>query len=118
MDIKGLLKLTSAGYSLTEIKEMTDRETVLELVSGGIDRADIPEYIEVLKSQEKPKEKSKEKPKEKSKEKPEEKEEEDYKAKYEQLLKEKQERERQKPLPDGGERTAEKILEDFAKNLK
>ena len=110
MDIKGLLKLTSAGYSLTEIKEMTDRETVLELVSGGIDRADIPEYIEVLKSQEKPKEKSKEKP--------EEKEEEDYKAKYEQLLKEKQERERQKPLPDGGERTAEKILEEFAKNLK
>lgn len=110
MDIKGLLKLTSAGYSLTEIKEMTDRETVLELVSGGIDRADIPEYIEVLKSQEKPKEKSKEKP--------EEKEDEDYKAKYEQLLKEKQEKERQKPLPDGGERTAEKILEEFAKNLK
>lgn len=106
MDIKGLLKLTSAGYSLTEIKEMTDRETVLELVSGGIDRADIPEYIEVLKSQEKPKEK------------PEEKEDEDYKAKYEQLLKEKQEKERQKPLPDGGERTAEKILEEFAKNLK
>ena len=110
MDIKGLLKLTSAGYSLTEIKEMTDRETVLELVSGGIDRADIPEYIEVLKSQEKPQEKPKEKP--------EEKEDEDYKAKYEQLLKEKQEKERQKPLPDGGERTAEKILEEFAKNLK
>lgn len=108
MDIKGLLKLTSAGYSLTEIKEMTDRETVLELVSGGIDRADIPEYIEVLKSQEK-----KEEP-EKKKEEPEE----DYKSKYEQLLKEKQEKERQKPLPDGGERTAEKILEEFAKSLK
>ena len=112
MDIKGLLKLTSAGYSLTEIKEMTDRETVLELVSGGIDRADIPEYIEVLKSQEPEK---KEKEKEKASEK---KDEEDYKAKYEQLLKEKQEKERQKPLPDGGERTAEKILEEFAKNLK
>ena len=33
------------------------------------------------------------------------------------LLKEKQEQERRKPLPDNGERTAEKILEDFAKTL-
>lgn len=108
MDIKSLLKLTSAGYSLTEIKDMPDRDTVIELISGGVDRADIPEYIEVLKSQEKPQEKP-----EDNKEEPEE----DYKAKYEALLKEKQEQERRKPLPDSGERTAEKILEDFAKTL-
>lgn len=108
MDIKSLLKLTSAGYSLTEIKDMPDRDTVIELISGGVDRADIPEYIEVLKSQEKPQGKP-----EDNKEEPEE----DYKAKYEELLKEKQEQERRKPLPDSGERTAEKILEDFAKTL-
>lgn len=109
MDIKSLLKLTSAGYSLTEIKDMPDRDTVIELISGGVDRADIPEYIEILKSQEKSEEKKEEK-----KEDPEE----DYKSKYEELLKEKQEQERRKPLPDNGERTAEKILEEFAKNLK
>ena len=89
MDIKSLLKLTSAGYSLTEIKDMPDRDTVIELISGGVDRADIPEYIEVLKSQEKPQGKP-----EDNKEEPEE----DYKAKYEELLKEKQEQERRKPL--------------------
>lgn len=110
MDIKSLLKLTSAGYSLTEIKDMPDRDTVIELISGGVSRDDVPEYIEILKAQEKPKEKEKE-------EDPEEKSEDDYKSKYEELLKEKQEQERRKPLPDKGERTAEKILEEFAKTL-
>lgn len=112
MEVKNLIKLVNAGYSLTEIKNMTNRETVIELLDGGVNREDIPDYIEVLEEKEKD---SSAKPEEEKKE--EKKDETDYKEKYETLLKQTQEKERRKPMDEGKERTAEKILSEIAISL-
>ena len=119
MDIKGLIKLNNAGYSLAEIKEMKNRDTVIELLDNGITRGDIPYYIEALEEAEKTEEPEKpEKPEEPEEpeetEKTEKAEEETYKEKYEKLLREKQEKERRKPIDDNNVKTAEDVLKELA----
>lgn len=107
--VQDLLKLKEAGYTLTEIKDMKNRDTVVELVSGGVDRADIPAYIELLQE---------EKENDPPPADPEEnKDTTDYKTMYENLKKEMQEKNRNAPLPGGEERSAEKIIEELAQSI-
>ena len=107
--VQDLLKLKEAGYTLTEIKDMKNRETVVELISGGVDRADIPAYIELLQE-----EKENDPPPGDPEEK---KDETDYKTMYENLKKEMQEKNRNANLPGGEKRSAEQIIEELAQSI-
>ena len=106
--VQDLLKLKEAGYTLTEIKDMKNRDAVVELISGGVDRADIPDYIALLQE---------EKENDPPPGDPEEKDEKDYKTLYENLKKEMQEKNRNAPLPGGEKRSAEQIIEELAQSI-
>lgn len=107
--VQDLLKLKEAGYTLTEIKDMKNRDTVVELISGGVDRADIPDYIALLQE-----EKENDPPPDDPEEK---KDETDYKTMYENLKKEMQKKNRNDPLPGGEKRSAEQIIEELAQSI-
>lgn len=56
MDIKGLVTFIKAGYKAAEIKSIpaADRDLYIDLLSSGVEKENINEYINVLREQENP----------------------------------------------------------------
>ena len=53
MEIKTLITFIKSGYSATEIKDMpkSDREIIVELLSNGIEKDKVGEYLEIMREQ-------------------------------------------------------------------
>lgn len=107
MDIKNLVTLIKAGYKAHEIKEMEHRDIVIDLLNNGIEKDDIPEYVDLALQQDDNIERGEDNGREEGNE-------ESYKERYENLLKEtQQKRTREDISGKDKEKTAYDILTEF-----
>lgn len=106
MKLTEILALTKAGYSIAEIKGMENREAVVQIVSSGVSRDDVQDYLELMKDEPAP-----EQPAEAKKEP----DAPDYEALYKAELAKNQKKATQEPAdPDQSKpKTAEEILAEI-----
>ena len=115
MKVKDIITLVKAGYTPQEIGALgNDSSKVIEMISGGISKDDVPTLLEIANTVEAVLEDNK--PNEDDKETPDDDSGIDYKAEYEKLLKEKQKRTSHEEI-NNNEKTADEILADMARSF-
>lgn len=104
MKLAEILTLTKAGYSITEIKGMENRDFVVQIVSSGVSRDDVQDYLELMKDEPAEPDEPKKEP-----------DEPDYEALYKAELAKNQKKATQEPAdPDQSKpKTAEEILAEI-----
>ena len=115
MKVKDIITLVKAGYTPQEIGALgNDSSKVVEMISGGISKDDVPTLLEIANTVESVLEETK--PDESDNETPDNEDDIDYKAEYEKLLKEKQKRTSHEEITNN-EKTADEILADMARSF-
>ena len=110
MKVKDIISLVKAGYTPAEIGSLgEDQEAVLEFVSGGVSKDDIPTLLEISRtvSDDKPDPGAEETPPDP---------EEDYKGKYEALM-QKLQKESLNKDQSGNQKSSDELLADIVKDF-
>lgn len=105
MKLTDILALTKAGYTIAEIKGMENRDAVVQIVSQGVARDDVADYLELMQDESAPEQAAEENEPDAP----------DYKSLYEAEVAKNQKKETQKPADpsQSNPKTAEEILAEI-----